>query len=449
MRTNHLIFSILLILSAIQTALGLPTNLNGTLTDIISQDIEPTLDKISQQVSKPTELDNQLNLLEPIKSVITPVTSLPQKIDVKNTLGKTLWTEVEVENGWHAIQRQWLITLAEHQFSLFQQWAQQHKIQVLEQQALLSIKMRVITIQVPEKLDSYAALTQHLPTELSHTVDRNHVYFAQSAEPVISPQAKKTPQTNTVKPQKKCAHSVKIGMLDTAVDVSHPAFEHSQIQTKNFIPNDLPQPKAHGTAVAAILVSQHPNINSSLNKARLYAASVFYQQTQYRQGSSLMQLLAGLNWVAAEQVSVINLSLAGPDNLLLQQAIANINQQGITIVAAVGNEGPSAPPMYPAAYPDVIGVTAIDHSGALYRWANRGPQVDFASYGVNTITARLPNHFGAESGTSIATPWVSAQVACAKANDGQHFMQTLIQSSQDLGAAGFDEKFGHGLLSFD
>ena len=105
---------------------------------------------------------------------------------------------------------------------------------------------------------------------------------------------------------------------------------------------------------------------------------------------------------------VINISLTGPDNQLLAAAVSRLRERGVLMVAAVGNQGPSAPPLYPAAYTDVIGVTAADSSGKLYRWANRGEQVMFASNGVTVPVAHPDAGMVADSGTSLASPVVAA-----------------------------------------
>ena len=98
--------------------------------------------------------------------------------------------------------------------------------------------------------------------------------------------------------------------------------------------------------------------------------------------SDVLSLVMAIEALTARGVKVINLSLAGPANPLLQRAIDVASAAGVIIVAAAGNEGPAAGPAYPAAYSGVIAVTAVDRNLAVYRRANRGDYVDIAAPGV-------------------------------------------------------------------
>src|SRR5207245_7526152 len=86
-------------------------------------------------------------------------------------------------------------------------------------------------------------------------------------------------------------------------------------------------------------------------------------------------------WLAREHVPVINVSLVGPPNAMLAAIVRDVLSRGYLVVAAVGNDGPAAPPLYPAAWPGVIGVTAVDARQRVLVEAGRGPQVKFAAPG--------------------------------------------------------------------
>jgi len=105
--------------------------------------------------------------------------------------------------------------------------------------------------------------------------------------------------------------------------------------------------------------------------------------------------------------------------------------------------------LYPAAYKNVIGVTAVDDKNRLYRWANRGDYVDFAARGVSVKTARLSGDFGFESGTSMAAPVITAYAACAKYQAEQastNYLDLLNTQALDLGDKGYDTLFGNGRI---
>ena len=170
-----------------------------------------------------------------------------------------------------------------------------------------------------------------------------------------------------------------------------------------------------------------------------------------RPGASTEGLIAALDWLAAEKVDVINMSLAGPGNALLKTAIARLQESGPTIVAAVGNNGPSSDPLYPAAYDGTIGVTAVDRKQRIFRYANRGEYVDFAALGVDVKVADSTNGgWRMESGTSMASPLVAVIVAQVLRGGGIEqgaVSSWLITSAEDLGKRGRDKIFGHGLLT--
>jgi subtilisin family serine protease len=142
-------------------------------------------------------------------------------------------------------------------------------------------------------------------------------------------------------------------------------------------------------------------------------------------------------------VDVINLSLAGPPNDLLKEAIDRAADHGIPVVAAVGNDGPGAAAKYPAAYPSVVAVTATDENLAVYRSANRGDYVDFAAPTVSGKGAGL-------HGTSFAAPVVSAAIAVIKRSEPNltppEAEALLEKNAIDLGDPGRDGVYGWGLL---
>jgi subtilisin family serine protease len=147
---------------------------------------------------------------------------------------------------------------------------------------------------------------------------------------------------------------------------------------------------------------------------------------------------------------VINVSLVGPKNALLERIVRSLIEQGYLIVAAVGNDGPAAPPLYPAAYPDVVGVTGVDAHRRVLLEAERGPQVMFAARGADLGAADLKHGYAPVRGTSYAAPTVAALLAAAvSAPDRQAALEAILeikQSAIHLGAPGKDLTYGFGLV---
>ena len=96
-----------------------------------------------------------------------------------------------------------------------------------------------------------------------------------------------------------------------------------------------------------------------------------------------------VGWLSGQRPQVINISLVGPPDMLVQRAIQIVQSRGIQVVAAVGNDGPAAPPQYPASYPGVIAVTAVDAGGRALPEAGKATHLDFAAPGAD-MAAALP-----------------------------------------------------------
>ena len=147
---------------------------------------------------------------------------------------------------------------------------------------------------------------------------------------------------------------------------------------------------------------------------------------------------------------VINVSLVGPRNVALEGAVRAVIARGFIVVAAVGNDGPAAAPLYPAAYPGVVGVTGVDARQKALVEACRGPQVTFAAPGADMAAALLAPSFAAVRGTSFAAPIVAGLLAARMrepdARAARQAVAELVAQAVDLGAKGVDETYGNGLV---
>ena len=243
--------------------------------------------------------------------------------------------------------------------------------------------------------------------------------------------------------------NLRIGIIDSSVDRSHSTFAHASITSKRFVENEAP-PNLHGTAIVSIIVGSDPLALGLAPKAEIFAAEVFDETEEQGEFASTVSLIKALNWLVTAGVSVINISLAGPPNRLLETALNRVRQKGILAVAAAGNGGPMAQPMYPAAYPEVVAVTATDNRGRAFRLANRGEYVDIAAPGVNIRHARPGGGFIASSGTSYAVPFVTVAAArlMQSTTEPTAMLDRLYTSALDIGAPGRDQIYGYGQLRF-
>jgi subtilisin family serine protease len=161
-------------------------------------------------------------------------------------------------------------------------------------------------------------------------------------------------------------------------------------------------------------------------------------------------LAVALDWMAREGVPVINISLVGAKSVLLTQLVRVMNGRGHLMVAAVGNDGPAAPPLYPASYPGVIGVTGVDAKERVLPEACRGTQVAYAAPGADMRAAAPGGGWAEVRGTSFASPIVAgllaASISSPDSAQAQAAREKLTAMAVDLGAKGFDTTYGNGLV---
>lgn len=247
------------------------------------------------------------------------------------------------------------------------------------------------------------------------------------------------------------AFSPKIGMIDTGVNTSHDALAGQRLTVYQ---TDLGERDAasrqHGTAIAAMLIGRlDSRVPGLLPHAELIAVEAFHRDAR-GEAADAFSLASAMDLLLSEGVSVINMSFSGPENAVLARFVAIASEAGIGLVAAAGNGGPGAAPAYPAAWDDVIAVTAVDWRENPYRQANRGDYVSLAAPGVNIWTAASISGGRLRSGTSYAAPFVTAVLAVERMRTPEaplaEVQDRLLTCARDLGAPGVDPIYGHGLL---
>lgn len=237
----------------------------------------------------------------------------------------------------------------------------------------------------------------------------------------------------------------RVGLVDAGVSATHPALTEARIHRWGCDGRVAPSP--HGTAVASLLVGRAPRFSGVIPAGTLYAADVYCGLPT---GGNALAVATALTWLAEENVPVINVSLVGPPDVTLERVVARLVARGQLIVAAVGNDGPVAPPLYPAAYPGVIGVTGVNARDRVLAEAARGPHVAFAAPGADMMAADDRDGYADVRGTSFAAPIVAGLLAdaigAARGTKFQDQVASLAGSAIDLGRAGPDETYGAGLV---
>lgn len=269
--------------------------------------------------------------------------------------------------------------------------------------------LRTVVLGVPDGVDTATMLERLRALDGDGVYDYNHLYFGGGAAstPAAAGVATAAGTGETGRAGAAGGAAVRLGLVDSGVDSSHAAFHGAAVERWGC--GGQVHPHLHGTAVAALMVGRAPPFAGGAPGARLYAADIYCDSPS---GGSADRIAAALAWLAAQDVAVINLSLVGPPNQGLERLVATLVRRGHLLVAAVGNDGPAAPPLYPASYPGVVGVSAIGRNGQPLPEAARGPQVMFAAPGNNMVSAAVGTPaWRAVRGTSFAAPLVAALLA--------------------------------------
>jgi hypothetical protein len=248
----------------------------------------------------------------------------------------------------------------------------------------------------------------------------------------------------------ECARNIAVGVIDTDVDLQHPTFARQKIARKSFLPaGRQAAPKWHGTGVLALLAGRPDSGTPGLiHESNFFLASVFFANDDGEAVTDTVSLLAALDWMTVSGARLVNMSFSGPQDDLVQARIETMRAQGFVFIAAVGNEGPAAAPAYPAAYPEVVAVTAVNKDLRIYLSANRGAQIDFAAPGVRIWTALPDAREGYRSGTSFAVPFATAVLALQAEDAFSVPKKDLLAhvKTVSLGKPGWNPIYGRGLL---
>jgi len=314
---------------------------------------------------------------------------------------------------------------------------------VVGSESLAALDLHVTRLQAPDGLSPTQArnlIAQKFPDAI---VDFNHLYEPQTSLSLPEPDyaAKAVHWSPHLQ---ECGGTARLGLIDTAVDWSLPILNGARGQKADFLESGIAAaPRQHGTGIATLLVGQEGF--GLLPGAELYSASIFGVDADGAPIASATSFASALNWLLTNKVATINVSLSGPADRLMELAVKRAQQRGAELVAAVGNDGTTDVPRFPAAYAGVIGVTAVDQGGEIFSDANRGSFVALAAPGVNLLIPGQPGEGGAGdrlvTGTSFAAPYVTATLA-SFGNDPAR----MLAVARDLGEPGQDPVFGRGLV---
>jgi len=318
---------------------------------------------------------------------------------------------------------------------------------IVADRTLDGLGARVVVLRAPERLSTQRALDALRALDPAGTYDFNHLY-SESGEPSSVAETAERPAPPGAAVAQHGSFETRVGLIDSGVDAHHPVFADVSVHLHGCMGRSIPA--EHGTEVASLLVGRSAHFHGAAPGAALFGADVYCGVPT---GGTVESIADAFDWLVHERVPVINVSLVGPPNALLAAVVRSVVARGYLIVAAVGNDGPAAPPLYPAAYPGVIGVTGVDARGHILAEAERGEQVKFAAPGADMSAALPPRAYAEVRGTSFAAPIVAGLLARSIAAPdplaAARALESLERRAIDLGAPGIDHVYGYGLVGGD
>ncbi|MFZ2868733.1 S8 family serine peptidase [Zavarzinia sp.] len=313
---------------------------------------------------------------------------------------------------------------------------------VIEERDLRSLGLHIIRLRTLPPIsteETLAALRLAFPDAL---VSRNHLYRPEKsdgpsgtpASPGLSNWHRRL--THWSEEAAACARGRAIGVIDTMLLKGEADLAGIDIESRTTTDAGYEASlDAHGSYVVSLLAG--PNIGVVPGARVFHAAAV--EGVGRGVYASATSIATALDWMVGNRVAVVNVSLAGPDNPLLHRAIQIAATHGTLLVAPVGNDGPSADTAYPAAYPEVVAITATDRLNRVWQGASKVPDPAIAAPGAGLHIGRAT-----VSGTSYASPLAAGALLTALTeNDTGDPRQRLLSRTSAT------DRTGIGLVQFD
>ncbi len=239
--------------------------------------------------------------------------------------------------------------------------------------------------------------------------------------------------------------NVLVAVINSGIDVRHPELANSVADSFDALGTGE-GPHVHGTGIAGAIAS-HARLMGAAPSAHLIAIRAFGQGPVGAESSTFV-ILKSLDYAVTQHAQIINMSFAGPKDSLIERAINAVAAKGIVMIAASGNAGAKSPPLFPAANPNVIAVSATDAKDKLFEASNRGSYIALSAPGAEIFLPAPDQKYQITSGTSFAAAYVSGVAALMLERNGalkpDELRAILTRTARDLGSPGRDDLFGAG-----
>jgi len=348
------------------------------------------------------------------------------------------------------LPRQVLVLIASSQPSTLEdELARAHRLQRLEGQILTLIDGRMQVYRIPDRRSVETVVSALSRDPRVRLAQNNRRYLRQG-------ETRETPtvlQYALAKIAAPAAHEMALGrgvvvaVIDSEVDAAHPDLKGVVGLSYDAVGPAKHVSDGHGTAVAGI-VSGRGTVRGVAPQSRVLAVRAFYATGTGKQvETSSSVLLRAIEWSVTNGANILNMSFVGSRDPAVHLVLRAAHERGVVLIAAAGNGGSKAPPAYPAAYPEVVAVTAVDQTDRRYVHANRGSYIAVSAPGVDILAPTNGGSHAFLSGTSAAAH-VSGVVALLLERNPRlgprGVLKSLTEQAVDLGPPGRDEDFGAG-----
>ncbi|MBI3433477.1 MAG: S8 family serine peptidase [Proteobacteria bacterium] len=325
--------------------------------------------------------------------------------------------------------------------------ASRHRLVRIESKLMPSTGTTFYRWRIPDRRSISTVVRELEADPAVRSVQPNYVYsLQQTAAP-----ATRSVQYALDKLRLSEAHAlargerVLVAVIDSGIDVNHPDIAGTIIDQFDALGSGE-KVHAHGTGIAGIIAA-HGKLTGAAPGVRIIAVRAFAVTRTGTEGTTF-NIIKGLDWALDRGARLVNMSFAGPFDPALARLLSAAHAKGAILIAAVGNQGPASPPLYPAADAHVIAVTAIDADDELFAKANRGSYVDVAAPGVDILMPAPGGAYQVLSGTSFAAAYVSGIAALILERRPRllpdALKRILLLTARDLGPKGRDTQFGEG-----
>lgn len=251
--------------------------------------------------------------------------------------------------------------------------------------------------------------------------------------------------------QTRGSGQITVAVVDTGIDIQHADLKGKIVHPYNAVTGGTSfSPADHGTHVAGIIAAtmNRTGIAGIAPQVKLMPINVFSGD-----GAYTADVIKGIIYAVNNGADVINLSLG--DYVYdpgLHYAVNYAYNHGVVVIAAAGNDNTDSY-IYPAAYEEVIGVSAVDKNDYITYFSNYGDYIDLSAPGKDIYSTLPHNRFGSMDGTSMAAPVVSGVAALVLSKNPYlsvpQVRDILFRSAVDLGSKGWDEFYGYGRVDAD